>query len=1199
MIEPEDTNIELEFPPSRELVRILNETNDEDQEDDDDEDYEDGSDETEEDAADSDTDADELSEERGLQDEQSATSSPRHVKVSDTFEDADVSDTPGDDVEDTNGDDLNDVVEADLSAGAEDFVAELQGLINDTPVASEDLPSRKRKRQAEVKPNGVSPKSVRFEGFSSPAELTHLNGNGDLLNGVPENGSIRSGLPSDPPVTEANLETSDSGSSSDEESTSSSGSDASTDNDSEVETSSDESSDSGESTSSSESSLSSARSTTKAVSTKSLEDMQSAATGTDLVDVPAVKETSTTQVASHTPPGLGSGRTKRHNSRVKRKRILTRMKAEGKLPENANFQDLDAYVAGAVDDQTGHVAEEEEEDTEVDSELAKIVARKEEIFRRLNATTTMDVSTDNQSVSATVPMLAATTDEPLLDVSVASHVDTTLQEQSNLHSAVDEAQHDPEATPLPVMAPTMADNEPSRELTKTAATEKVVTPMTAKHSTVNEESETSSSKRAKLDLASSRRMVFNALGVRNPKSLAAEQALREKLSKPAREIKTREKHQDDKEKPAAPPQDFWKSKLTLSAVECGPEGGYIETPTFPFKHPWQVRKEKEKSWSSQADVDMLNHDTQAVAVEQHDTQEIEVAATNEQPSQTMTTSRTLTTGSVHEEDTIPIPSNFDILAPLLTTHLIEGTVVAYKELQINAQFEPEQSAYRTAKILTAENGQLQLQLSAEDREQADAQYDEETGQRIYQKFDMPTEDNDGPDDGIREMSMNDMIEPKLVRLSPSTVVIPESLVEQEMVVPEVQDSVQNSIQNSAKQGVDTTAVQTTSKLDAERTDLSSPRRAEIVGMMKEAGFDSALDDELLQPLPEPRTTRGGSTADRQSDQRSAQGVENEPEQDLDVALDDEHMDEADSWRSTNEPLSTPAHVRNDSSYVPTSSPQSESIIESVRYPHLPHLEFDTPSVAAKSSSHQDAQRTTSIPPPEMEEITILHNDTPAQQQEQESEQERPVDNQPSSQPVIDHIGVATTSSLPSEVQQTQFPAIHTTHHSEHEPQPTLSPLLQRDSSISPAHLKQASKPQPIKQEPSTHQNPRSTSTRTKALSTDWSDSETSGAPSQSQHQAQPRIKISASQREREQDTQQQQPRTNQSPISTDGVVDLTGNSPPTSKTNDGTGVGGRRTGSRVGSGGGAGAGAAAALRRSFEGLGERSFLKKKRGRGGS
>ena len=73
------------------------------------------------------------------------------------------------------------------------------------------------------------------------------------------------------------------------------------------------------------------------------------------------------------------------------------------------------------------------------------------------------------------------------------------------------------------------------------------------------------------------------------------------------------------------------------------------------------------------------------------------------------------------------------------------------------------SNWQTAKINSVEGNSVQLTLALRDREQRVREYDEETGQRVWGKFEMPDSDAEDEDDGVLELDWSELLEPKLVR----------------------------------------------------------------------------------------------------------------------------------------------------------------------------------------------------------------------------------------------------------------------------------------------------------------------------------------------------------------------------------------------------------------------------------------------------
>ncbi|KAK5096322.1 hypothetical protein LTS08_007578 [Lithohypha guttulata] len=667
------------------------------------------------------------------------------------------------------------------------------------------------------------------------------------------------------------------------------------------------------------------------------------------------------------PPGKGSLKTQKNNIRKKQNKILSRLKAEGELPPGANFESLEAYLrrgdatkfASAPTKRTQEAGTEAEEIMVNGTEdiAEEVAARREELLRRLNG---------NAPQLPTVEQ----------DVEITEVSGTNVSEQ------------DPPAEPVSELAAAapFLDEEPVQP--EAVLAEPVIAAEPAAQEIAAEEP---SLKRVRLDVASSRRMLFNALGVRNPKTPAAEQALREKLAKPVRQVKEKEilQSQSTGPTPAAAPTaqhpERWKSKLIIKAVECVQTYKKPEVPPFPFKHPWQVRKEKEEARQNRKQ--QQKHDNQSYryedqqldppeeqAREEDDDQDIELDY-GDAPSQALTTSRTLTAETNNEEDIIPIPSDFDALYDFEPHDLVKGAVIAYKQLHLDEHFQPGQSPYRVARILSNEGPRLRLRLAPQYRDSETAQYDEETGDRVYNKFEMPIDDEDEPDDGLREIAFDEMIQPKFVAPSDSAgVVIAHSQSRSKGPQAEltIHDQTTTSLQGGDAENSGTSRVEETQQ------QVSTPRRTEIEDIIKDAGFDSALDAQILRPLPESTVSNRG--------------------------LPETSTEQAHAWRLDADAITSPTHP-----FVPSaereSSPPSESMVESVRYPNLSQLGLETPSVPAQSSSHQDAQRMTPTPMPTVETSALLD---PVQEDELD--------------PDIDTSkAIDLPASLPSEVPQTQYP----------------------------------------------------------------------------------------------------------------------------------------------------------------------------------
>jgi hypothetical protein len=217
------------------------------------------------------------------------------------------------------------------------------------------------------------------------------------------------------------------------------------------------------------------------------------------------------------------------------------------------------------------------------------------------------------------------------------------------------------------------------------------------------------------------------------------------------------------------------------------------------------------------------------------------------------------------EDTedLPRPDVVDTLDILKQQDALPGTVIAYKEFHLNAaSFQPEISEYRVARVeAVREDGSLDLTLSRRDRKPPKVvKYDEETGERILSRSEMwEGSDDADKDDGCRQLSYADLIEPKIVQVSAtskpaasmslgggdnvSNGTSPSAL--DSAIIPESTASDNFVLTSTQPLARIVTAAETENVVDI---DVATPRRTEISAMMKEAGFNSTLDSELLQPV---------------------------------------------------------------------------------------------------------------------------------------------------------------------------------------------------------------------------------------------------------------------------------------------------------------------------------------------------------------
>ncbi len=306
-------------------------------------------------------------------------------------------------------------------------------------------------------------------------------------------------------------------------------------------------------------------------------------------------------------------------------------------------------------------------------------------------------------------------------------------------------------------------------------------------------------KRARLDIDSSRRLLFGSLGVRNPKTKADEEKTRAKLMSVAKPRRT-EKASAPVGEPVDEPQpeiptdpDAWKTKIKLSAVECWDDDvEELSAPPFPFEQYWDSewkkqpqqshnsRKRKRKAaaryqkahgadgaedWGYEGGNDdyyyddaeeedapiQLNYDDAAAeAVDSQLQQDMAAAASTQEPI----------------DDTPLLPADLSTLPPLQESHLKPGALVVFKQLEVSqaTNWAPVISDYRTATVTDVfGTGVLHLSLAGRDRPKKKVKYDAK-GRRLYDRFEMPDDsDEDGDDAGFLELEFQDLVEPKLLR----------------------------------------------------------------------------------------------------------------------------------------------------------------------------------------------------------------------------------------------------------------------------------------------------------------------------------------------------------------------------------------------------------------------------------------------------
>ncbi|PYH64076.1 uncharacterized protein BO88DRAFT_491729 [Aspergillus vadensis CBS 113365] len=420
------------------------------------------------------------------------------------------------------------------------------------------------------------------------------------------------------------------------------------------------------------------------------------------------------------PPGAGSLRTKKSNERNKMRRRLAKLKELGALPAQADFAALRDWEE--ANGRSYYIPEENFDSKE--QERAEFEAKRQKLLRDL-ASGGVDVTEVKQKEIAS-PQSVKAIDQK--------------QPATNVANGEDEA-------------------EPP-------------------------------SKRRTLDVASSRRMLFGSLGVRTPRTKEDEEATRRKLAgKVNNQVQpSKSPKEDTAQAPESDSEENWQDKLILRATECIYDDIELTAPPFPFEQRWDAEAgdiiRQRKGWGKKRrrrqqlqvyDGDegyengdygysvgdysvgdlQLNYDD--AEQPNGDMEGVEHAA--EQPGEEQ---------SEDPADDLPaLPNDPASLQDMGVDSLKKGSIIAFRQLEISKAtgWQPTVSGYRVAKIHEVfEHDIFKIRLAKRDRREArdDQDWDEENDRPQYSGFEMPGMDEE-EDDGFRELSFADLIEPKLLR----------------------------------------------------------------------------------------------------------------------------------------------------------------------------------------------------------------------------------------------------------------------------------------------------------------------------------------------------------------------------------------------------------------------------------------------------
>jgi hypothetical protein len=322
--------------------------------------------------------------------------------------------------------------------------------------------------------------------------------------------------------------------------------------------------------------------------------------------------------------------------------------------------------------------------------------------------------------------------------------------------------------------------------------------------------------RSKLDIGSSRRMLFNSLGFRNPKTKEDEEKLRLGLANPSSNDDRNQKCVNLRSSAFAPDQttpalvnqpgttdvptnqadedDRWKDKITLKAVECCYDGVKLSTPPFPFRQRWDPHQQRHqrrgkgkkrkrnriqyyedgdeyhgtliesgsKSKDREEDIRLNYDEDQEEGITQDPMGPNGDDVYGSLDEQIMRETRGTARSPAETDGDLPLlPADISSLPDFTLPMAQPGAVIAFKQLTISEDWQPHICGYRTAEVVKLADGNaLELSLARRDVTPRSKKFDEKTGERIWGKFEMPGVEE--ADSGSLSLNFSELIDPKLI-----------------------------------------------------------------------------------------------------------------------------------------------------------------------------------------------------------------------------------------------------------------------------------------------------------------------------------------------------------------------------------------------------------------------------------------------------
>ncbi|GKT91311.1 LOW QUALITY PROTEIN: hypothetical protein Ct61P_09161 [Colletotrichum tofieldiae] len=308
--------------------------------------------------------------------------------------------------------------------------------------------------------------------------------------------------------------------------------------------------------------------------------------------------------------------------------------------------------------------------------------------------------------------------------------------------------------------------------------------------------EVSAQRRMRPNIGATRRMLMGSLGLKNPKTKADEDRIRQDLMKGVRphtnarlaEASSQPDGPAQTQEPVQEDPEAWREKIAYRAVECCHDGIELSEPPFPFVQRWDPQQQVEEWFGSNAQY-YEDGDSQAskkrrvtgdsVGVTFSDAVEsLEEGDTtlnyDDPPGEPPVVKAAAEGSQATDIDDLPsLPSDLTTLPDLGPGEAKLGMVITWKQWLLSSATNWQPEVVNLTGILVRVHDEdatdLEFLLAQRDRDvdKTEKKYDEDTGERVYDRFEAPDDDDDAddePDQGYRRLKYTDLIEPKIVQM---------------------------------------------------------------------------------------------------------------------------------------------------------------------------------------------------------------------------------------------------------------------------------------------------------------------------------------------------------------------------------------------------------------------------------------------------